>query len=43
MLRVFEYHIPWWRIAEDVTWLGALNVTFALVGLAILQERDFKA
>ena len=42
-LRVFEYHIPWWRIAEDVTWLGALNVTFALVGLAILQQRDFKA
>ena len=42
-LRVFEYHIPWWRIAEDVTWLGALNVTFALVGLAILQKRDFKA
>ncbi len=42
-LRVFEYHIPWWRIAEDVTWLGALNATFALVGLAILQQRDFKA
>jgi len=42
-LRVFEYHIPCWRIAEDVTWLGALNVTFALVGLAILQQRDFKA
>jgi ABC-2 type transport system permease protein len=42
-LRIFEYHIPWWRIAEDVTWLGALNVTFALVGLAILQQRDFKA
>jgi len=42
-LRVFEYHIPWWRIVEDVTWLGALNVTFALVGLAILQQRDFKA
>ena len=42
-LRVFEYHIPWWRIAEDVTWLGALNVTFALVGLDILQKRDFKA
>ncbi len=42
-LRVFEYHIPWWRIAEDVTWLGALNVTFALIGLAILQQRDFKA
>ena len=42
-LRVFEYYIPWWRIAEDVTWLGALNVTFALVGLAILQKRDFKA
>ena len=42
-LRVFEYRIPWWRIAEDLTWLGALNVTFALVGLAILQKRDFKA
>lgn len=42
-LRIFEYHIPWWRIAEDVTWLGALNATFALVGLAILQQRDFKA
>ena len=42
-LRVFEYHIPWWRIAEDVTWLGALNATFALVGFAILQQRDFKA
>ena len=42
-LRVFEYHIPWWRIAEDVTWLGALNVTFALVGLTILQKRDFNA
>lgn len=42
-LRIFEYHIHWWRIAEDVTWLGALNVTFALVGLAILQQRDFKA
>ena len=42
-LRVFEYHIPWWRIAEDVTWLGALNATFVLVGLAILQQRDFKA
>ena len=42
-LRVFEHHIPWWRLAEDVTWLGALNVTFALIGLAILQQRDFKA
>jgi ABC-2 type transport system permease protein len=42
-LRIFEYHIPWWRITEDVTWLGALNATFALVGLAILQQRDFKA
>lgn len=42
-LRVFEYRIPWWRMVEDVTWLGALNFTFALIGLAILQQRDFKA
>jgi ABC-2 type transport system permease protein len=42
-LRVFEYHIPWWRIAEDYTWLLALDTTFALLGLAILHQRDFKA
>jgi ABC-2 type transport system permease protein len=42
-LLVFEYHIPWWRIAEDFTLLLALDLTFVLLGLAILQQRDFKA
>jgi hypothetical protein len=42
-LHIFEYHIPWWRMAEDYTLLLALDMTFALIGLAILQQRDFKA
>ncbi|MEI8340330.1 MAG: hypothetical protein WCH43_02200, partial [Verrucomicrobiota bacterium] len=42
-LHVFEYHIPWWRMVEDYTLLLALDLTLALLGLAILQQRDFKA
>jgi len=42
-LQVFANHIPWWRIGEDYTWLLALDATFALLGVAVLHQRDFKA
>ena len=42
-LQVFANHISWWRIGEDYTWLLALDATFALLGVAVLHQRDFKA
>lgn len=42
-LRVMEVHIPWRRLAEDYTYLLAVDVTFLIAALAVFERRDFKA
>lgn len=42
-LRVMEAHIPSRRMAEDYTYLLAVDATFLLGALAVFERRDFKA
>jgi len=42
-VHVFEYRIPWERIAEDYAWLFALDATLVLLAHAVFQQRDFKS
>jgi len=41
--HIFEAHVPWWTMAEDYAYLLGLDFTFLIVGLAIFEQRDFKA
>lgn len=40
--RIFEFRIPWSRIAEDLVWLGVVNATLLVAALVIFEHRDFK-
>ena len=42
-LHVMETYVPWWRIAEDFSYLFAADTTFVILALAAFHERDFKA
>lgn len=42
-VHVFEYRIPWERIAEDYAWVFALNATLIVLAGVIFQRRDFKS
>ena len=42
-VHVFEYWIPWERMAEDYAWLFALNATLVVLAHAVFQRRDFKS
>lgn len=41
-LQVFVPHIPWRQIGADVAYLGALDVTFVVIGIVAFSQRDFK-
>jgi ABC-2 type transport system permease protein len=42
-LNVFRDPVPWAQMVEDYAYLGGLNATFLLVGLAVFSARDFKS
>lgn len=42
-VHVFEYRIPWERMAEDYAWLFALNATLVVLAHTVFQQRDFKS
>jgi len=42
-VHVFEFRIPWERMAEDYAWLLALNATLIVLAHAVFQQRDFKS
>ena len=42
-LRVYQDIIPWWGIGESVVYLGAMGVTFWIVGAMVFCSRDFKS
>ncbi len=41
-LQVFVPHLPWRQIGADLAYLGALDLTFAVLGLVAFSQRDFK-
>lgn len=41
-LQIFVPHIPWRRVGEDLAYLGALDLTFVVVGIVAFSQRDFK-
>lgn len=41
-LQVFVPHIPWRQIVADMAYLGALDLTFVVVGIVAFTQRDFK-
>ena len=41
-LQVFVPHIPWRQIGADMAYLGALDLTFVVVGIVAFTQRDFK-
>lgn len=42
-VHVFEFRVPWERMAEDYAWLLALNATLVVLAHAVFQQRDFKS
>jgi len=42
-VRTFHDVVPWWSIAESLLYLGALNMTFWIVGAMGFCSRDFKS
>ena len=42
-LNVFREPVPWIQMVEDYAYLGGLNATFLLVGIAVFSARDFKS
>ena len=42
-VHVFEYHIPWEKMAGDYAWLFAINATLVVLALAIFEQRDLKS
>lgn len=41
--NIFREHIPWPKMAEDYTYLLAVNLTLVLIGIVNFQQRDFKS
>ena len=41
-LQVFVPHIPWRQIGADMAYLGALDLTFVVIGIVAFTQRDFK-
>ncbi len=41
-LQIFVTHIPWRHIGSDMAYLGALDLTFVVVGITAFTQRDFK-
>ena len=42
-LQVFVPHIPWRQIGADMAYLGALDLTFVVLGIVAFSQRDFKS
>ena len=42
-LNVFRQPVPWTKMVEDYAYLGGLNATFLIVGIAVFSARDFKS
>jgi len=42
-VRTFNDIVPWWSIVQSLIYLGALNLTFLVVGAMSFCSRDFKA
>ncbi len=42
-INAFHNHIPWRDVAGDLTYLGAVDATFLIVGIVVFAQRDFKA
>ena len=41
-LQMFVPHVPWRQISVDLAYLGALDVTFVVIGIVAFSQRDFK-
>ena len=41
-LQIFVQHVPWRQISADLAYLGALDVSFVVVGIVAFSQRDFK-
>jgi ABC-2 type transport system permease protein len=41
-IHIFEAHPPWWRMTEDFSYLGGIDVSCFIIGTAIFMRRDLK-
>lgn len=41
--NVYRSPIPWWKIAEDITYLTGVDATFLIIGIVVFSVRDFKS
>ena len=41
--NAYRSPVPWAQLVEDLTYLGAVDVTFVLVGVVAFSVRDFKS
>ena len=42
-IKIFEPRIPTLQIVQDYAYLGAVDITLVIIGIAVFQGRDFKS